>query len=81
MRAWLRTHASEALQVYVDALSATKGDRLLGEIPDHNVRVKAADALLNRAEGMPVSRTEVTGAGGGPLTLQALLAADVRDTE
>jgi hypothetical protein len=70
--------------VYWEALSATKrvylGDSWTDE-PDHNVRLKAADAILNRVEGTPVSRTEVTGAEGGPVTIAALLAADPRSLE
>lgn len=70
--------------VYWKALDATKrvylGDEWVDE-PDHNVRLKAADSILNRVEGTPVSRTELTGAGGGPITLAALLATDARDTE
>lgn len=81
LRRWIRENPEESVRVYTEALNATKGDRLLGEIPDYAVRLRALDAILNRAEGMPVTRAELTGAGGGPITLAALLATDARDTE
>ena len=39
---------------------------------DENARIKAAEALLNRAWGKPVESHEVTGANGGPLTSQSV---------
>lgn len=69
---------------YLDALTATRTVRFKGgevEEPDYATRLRAADAVTNRLEGTPIARSELTGAGGGPLTLQALLAADPRATE
>lgn len=65
--------------VYVEALAATRWDKGLGEVPDYPVRLKAAESIANRAEGMPTARTELTGADGGPITLAALIAADASD--
>lgn len=69
-------------RVYFDALGATKrvylGDQWVDE-PDHNVRLKAGDSILNRVDGLPTARTELTGADGGPVTLAALLAVDASD--
>lgn len=70
--------------VYLEALEAVRTVRFKGgayEEPDYATRLRAADAIANRAEGMPLARSELTGAGGGPITLAALLATDARDTE
>jgi hypothetical protein len=65
--------------VYIDALEATRlqGDELA---PDHALRLRSSDALLDRVIGKPVTRTELSGSEGGPLTLAMLLADDARDT-
>lgn len=69
--------------VFFEALSATKrvylGDQWVDE-PDHNVRLKAGDSIYNRLDGLPTTRTELTGADGGPVTLAALLCVDVNDS-
>jgi hypothetical protein len=49
------------------------------EVPDHAIRLKASESLLDRAYGRPTTRAEVSGADGGPITLAALLATDTRD--
>lgn len=78
-----REQAPALLAVYTDALEATKLQSVGFEVhrePDHAVRLKAADSVLDRALGRPPSALELTGRDGGPLTLAALLADDPRDT-
>ena len=55
---------------YVDALEATKDDGSA----DHVIRMKASDAVLDRAYGKPTQRTELSGPDGGavPLWLQVV---------
>lgn len=68
-------------QVYFDALNAIDP---VSKRPDHGMRMRAADALLDRAHGKPTSKQEITGADGDDLTLVTLFAenpADQTDTE
>lgn len=60
----------------LDAVKVTWQDGAAHEQPDHVVRLRAVETILNRTEGLPVARTEHTGAAGGPITLAALLADD-----
>lgn len=66
------------VDVYVDALGAERslvvGSGEFASIetaPDHQVRLKAADALLDRAHGRPVQVTQITGAEGPPVRVSA----------
>jgi hypothetical protein len=66
-----------------DALEATKSYVTNGElvtVPDHATRIKASEAIADRLEGKAAQRTEITGAGGGPLELLTLLAATSIET-
>lgn len=66
VRELARERTERALQALDDALEATKLIGLAGiEVPDHDVRIKAATALLERGYGKPVQ--EVTGIDGAPL--------------
>jgi hypothetical protein len=67
--------------VYVDALTAI--DPISGR-PDHSVRMRAAEALLDRTQGKPTSRTEVSGPDGDAMSLEHLMAqnpGEATDTE
>ena len=52
-----RAYTEEALKVLVDALSS----------PREDLRIKAADALLDRGYGKPTQSLEHSGADGAPL--------------
>lgn len=56
--------------VYTDALDAND---FTGR-PDHAVRIKAANELLDRTQGKATTRAELTGADGDSLTLSHLMA-------
>lgn len=79
-----REQAPQLLGVFTEALRAEKyvaaGPFKTELVPDHLVRMKAADSVLDRALGRPGSTLELSGADGGPITLAALLADDARDT-
>lgn len=79
-----REQAPALLGVYTDAMQAEKwvatGPFKTEAVPDHAIRLKAADSVLDRALGKPGSTLELSGADGGPITLAALLADDARDT-
>lgn len=67
--------------VYFDALAAK--DPISGR-PDHATRMRAAEALLDRTQGKPTSKQEISGPDGDDLTLVTLFAenpADQTDTE
>ncbi len=57
MRALARCHTEKALAVLVAALESSRED----------IRVKAADALLDRGWGKPTQCLEHSGADGAPL--------------
>ena len=56
---------------FVDALSAQKDDGA----PDHAIRMKASEAVLDRAYGKPTQRNEITGANGEAVPAWLLLVA------
>lgn len=65
----------KAVGRYVDALDAgtvtvreQDGEEVIDT--DHKMRVQAADRIADRIMGKPVQRTELTGAGGGPVVLE-----------
>lgn len=79
-----REQAPKILAAYTDALDATKLQAIgfqVVETPDHALRMRAADSVLDRAIGKPGSTLALTGPDGGPITLAAALADDARDTE
>jgi hypothetical protein len=74
LREKLEESAEEFLAAYVDALTATRPvqvgygeDAYTEHIPDHAVRMAAADKVYDRVFGKPRQATELTGAGGGPI--------------
>jgi hypothetical protein len=74
----LEEHAEAIAQVYTDAMVAvkpsytTKDGTFIEGGPDHLVRLKAIDDWQNRVLGRPRQTTELTGAGGGPITIAEL---------
>lgn len=62
----LKAGVPKAIKAYIDALDASLPD---GK-PNHDVRLKAADGLLNRYAGKPAQA--ITGDDGGPLQVQAI---------
>lgn len=71
MREWVEEHAEQLLSAYVDGLDATLIDTVMigdGEsmrwetsYPDHDMRMKAAEKLQDRAVGKPRQRIEHAG--------------------
>lgn len=72
LRERLEGEAEALMTVFFDAAKAIdrSGD------PDHQIRLKAVEALLDRAYGKPGQSFEVTGAEGGPI-----VSTDVDDPE
>ncbi|MBN8867503.1 MAG: hypothetical protein J0H98_08110 [Solirubrobacterales bacterium] len=67
-------HANLITAAYFDALDATRPimvgsgeNAFVEEIPDHLIRLKAAEALNDRAYGKPKQISEITGPEGGPI--------------
>ena len=66
--------ADEIIAVYVEAMDATRPvqvgygeDAYTEHIPDHGTRLKAVEALHDRAYGKPKQVSEITGPEGGPI--------------
>lgn len=72
LRKRLEEKADTLMEVYFDAAKAEAEPG----IPDHVIRLRAVEALLDRAYGKPGQSLEVTGAEGGPI-----MSADVNDPE
>lgn len=75
LRERLEERADEIIDVYLDAARAVTHeavgygeDREIIEVPDHALRLKAAEALHDRAYGKPKQATEISGPEGGPIT-------------
>jgi hypothetical protein len=76
VRAMLEAKTPDAAQRLIDALDADRpvvvgnGPHATVEmVPDHDTRMKAAEAILNRLYGKPT--VAVTGEDGGPLRIGA----------
>ena len=69
-----------AVEVYVEGMEATGSvvarDGDVHETDDHRTRITAADRIADRIMGKPVQRTELTGAGGGPVVLENDVSPD-----
>jgi uncharacterized protein DUF5681 len=60
LRDLAREHAADAIARLVEALDAMRPVGLEGdEIPDHDVRIRAANALLDRGYGKPKEHIEL----------------------
>lgn len=78
----LENALDSAIDVYVDGLKAgvvtvaetDDGQEIIDT--DHRTRISAADRIADRAMGKPVQRTELTGAGGGPVVLENDVSPD-----
>ena len=64
----VEAEVQKILGVYFDGLDATK-ETLSGPEADHALRIKAAEALLDRAYGKPTTRNELSGPEGGDVPL------------
>lgn len=79
----------EVLQVFKEAVTAKKavvvrdaeGNERVEFVTDHETRMRAADRLFDRAYGKPKQVTELTGADGGPLEIEAPVDALDRSTQ
>jgi hypothetical protein len=74
LRERLEARQDEIIDVYLEAARATTHeivghgeDRELLEVPDHAMRLKAVEALHDRAYGKPKQVSEITGPEGGPI--------------
>ena len=72
MDEWRRKVEAEfdrVIQPLYDGLDAKRD-----EAPDHAIRIKASESILDRTHGKPVQRSEVSGPDGGviPLWLQVV---------
>ena len=74
LRERLEARQDEIIDVYLEAARATTHeivghgeDRELVEVPDHAMRLKAVEALHDRAYGKPKQVSEITGPEGGPI--------------
>jgi hypothetical protein len=66
----LEERADEIIDVYLEAARATTHERVgrkLIEVPDHAMRLRAVEALHDRAYGKPKQVSEITGPEGGPI--------------
>jgi hypothetical protein len=83
LRERVEDEADAVLAVYFDALGAEKAvtvgygeDAVTELVPDYYLRLRAADALLDRAYGKPRQVQEITGEHGGPVRLSEEAVAD-----
>lgn len=63
LRQRVEAEADRILAVYLDAVQAMTPDGR----PDHAIRLRAADALLDRAYGKPKQVSELSGLDAGPI--------------
>lgn len=76
----LENALERAVGVYVEGMEA-KGsvvarDGDIHETDDHRTRISAADRVTDRILGKAIQRTELTGAGGGPVVLENDVSPD-----
>lgn len=76
LRERLEEHADEVIQVYLDATRAIKDDE-----PDHAIRLRAVEALNDRAYGKPGQSLEVTGKDGGAIEVNEIAFDDPKVRE
>lgn len=67
-RGEIETKFNDWKRPYEEALHAIKDDGS----PDHVIRMKAADSVLDRVYGKPTTRTELSGPDGGAITIEGL---------
>lgn len=74
LRERLEARQDEIIDVYLEAARAVTHeavgygeDRELIEVPDHAMRLRAVEALHDRAYGKPKQVSEITGPEGGPI--------------
>ena len=70
-RAMIEADVGRILAVHYEALEATTDDGA----PDHAVRLRGAEALLDRAYGKPTTRREQSGPEGGVVSIATLAEA------
>lgn len=84
LRERIEERMDEVIDVYLEAMKAqdvvvhgTGKDREVEHIPDHTIRLRAVEALNDRAYGKPAQAVELAGKDGGPVAA----SIDVDDPE
>lgn len=74
LRDKVEERADEIMDVYFDAMKATRAivvgsgaDAFVDEVPDWPTRLRAVEALNDRAYGKPKQVSEISGPEGGPI--------------
>ena len=83
LRERIEERIDEVIEVYLEAMKAQdvvihgKGeDRKIECIPDHAIRLRAVEALNDRAYGKPAQAVELAGKDGGPIEFNEEAFAD-----